>query len=422
MIEQVFTKDLTLTLSVLKQMIDDGDIIPNPDYQRDYVFNDRQASRLIESILMGIPIPTIFYAQEDDETFSVIDGQQRMLSVKRFLENDFRLTGLEEIPELNGMKYQQLERQVQKRLKTSSLTGIALLKESASLKYEIFARLNVGSVKLKPQELRNCVYRGTFNTLIEEIAEKNKLLPLLFHDDNKRKEYQERILRFFALRNYLDYRSSLSKTMNEFMAAHRNPSEEELIGFKKLFEGTIDTIKQILGEDAFSAWDRQKKQMLAKFSGSVYDSIVIPLSRMDKHELIKHAAEIADAIKALKVDNPKYQEYTYAATGSRKRVIGRIDMVYQKVSEIIGGCGTMEARVFSPDVKKQLWKDGLLCPMCGNPILSIDDAEVDHIVPFSLGGETTLANAQLLHRHCNRVKSDSTSAHSDLWEDSSDAE
>ncbi len=422
MIEQVFTKDLTLTLSVLKQMIDDGDIVPNPDYQRDYVFNDRQASRLIESILMGIPIPTIFYAQEDDETFSVIDGQQRIVSTKRFLDNDFALTGLEEIPELNGQKYNQLGRSIQKRLKTSSLSGTALLKESSSLKYEIFARLNVGSVKLKPQELRNCVYRGSFNTLLEEIVAKNKLLPLLFHDENKRRDYQERILRFFALRNYLDYRSSLAKTMNEFMAAHRNPSADEITGFKKLFEGTIDIVKQVLGEEAFFAWNRQKKKMLTKFSGSVYDSIVIPLSRMDKHELIKHAAEIANAIKTLKVEDAQYQEYTYAATGSRKRVIGRIDMVYQAVSKIIGGAGAVENRIFPPEVKLQLWKDGLVCPACGNSILSIDDAEVDHIVPYSLGGETTLANAQLLHRHCNRVKSNSIPGQPDLWDDSGKAE
>ena len=83
----VFTQSKDYTLTNIRDMLSEGDIIPNPDYQRDYVYNDMQASKLIESFLMGIPIPTVYFSQEEDETLSVIDGQQRITSIARYLNN-----------------------------------------------------------------------------------------------------------------------------------------------------------------------------------------------------------------------------------------------------------------------------------------------------------------------------------------------
>lgn len=195
----VYTVQKDFPLSTIREMFDDGDIVTNPDYQRDFVYTAKQSSKLIESILIGIPIPTIYLCQENDDSWSVIDGQQRITSFVYYLKNKFPLSGLTELQELNGLYFKDMEKSVQKKLKSSSLNSICILKESQELKYEIFARLNQGSVSLKPQELRNCIYRGSYNDMLEELAT-NKHLPILFHDINKRKQYQERILRFFALR------------------------------------------------------------------------------------------------------------------------------------------------------------------------------------------------------------------------------
>ena len=267
--KQVFTEKKDFPLSTLREMVDDGDIIPNPEYQRDYVYNDKQASKLVESVLMGIPIPTIYLCVEEDNTYSVIDGQQRITSLVRYLKNDFALTSLQELNELNGKCYKDLSKDIQKKLKSSSLSTISLLKQSSDLKYEIFARLNQGAVKLNPQELRNCIYRGSFNKMLDDIAATNSHLSNLFHDDNNRKSYQERILRFFALRTYQDYQSSMLKTMNSYMEQHRNDGEDEIKAAKEKFNNTIDIIKQVLGDNAFMAFDRSKNTILEKFSGSV---------------------------------------------------------------------------------------------------------------------------------------------------------
>lgn len=397
-------------------MVDDGDIIPNPEYQRDYVYTDKQASKLVESVLMGIPIPTIYLCVEEDNTYSVIDGQQRITSLVRYLKNDFALNGLQELNELNGKCYKDLSKDIQKKLKSSSLSTISLLKQSTDLKYEIFARLNQGAVKLNPQELRNCIYRGTFNKMLDDIAATNPHLHNLFHDDNNRKSYQERILRFFALRNYQDYQSSMLKTMNSYMELHRNDEEDEIKAAKDRFNNTIDIIKQVLGNEAFMAFDRNKNTILEKFSGSVYDSIIIPFSFFDKHSLIVNADKIREAVMNVKMTDESYREDTYAATGSKVRVIRRIQTIYNLILSITGNNSTdTDRRLFSEDERKMLYESSdKKCAICGNLILNIDDCEIDHIIPFAKGGKTELSNAQIVHRICNREKSDSTN---DTWED-----
>lgn len=403
----VYTTQKDFPLSTLREMFDDGDIVTDPDYQRDFVYTQKQSSKLIESILIGIPIPTVYLCQESDETWSVIDGQQRITSFVFYLKNKFPLLGLTELKELNGLYFKDMDKSLQKKLKSSSLNAICILKESQELKYEIFARLNQGAISLKPQELRNCLYRGSYNKMLESLAE-NKYLPVLFLDENKRKQYQERILRFFALRNFTEYKESILKAMNQYMSVHQNADEAEIAESKMLFNRTIDIIKQILGDTAFSAFNREDGKSIRRFSGSVYDSIIIPFSFFNSHDLMAHADEIRKAIEDLKINNEQYREDTYVATGSRKRVIGRIFTVYNLLTKITGSYGNDDSnRIFSDSVKKELFYTGYICPYCNNEILSIDDAEVDHIVPFSQGGKTDMSNAQLLHRHCNRQKNDS---------------
>lgn len=403
--KKVFTEKKDFPLSAIKDMFDDGDIIPQPDYQRDYVYDEKNASRLIESVLMGIPIPTIYLCEELDGTYSIIDGQQRMTSFVKFLKNEFSLKGLEELTEFNGKKFRDLDKTFQRNLKSVTLNTIVLKKESQELKYEIFARLNRGAVKLKAQELRNCIYRGSFNNLLEKIAADNKYLKELFIEENKRKNYQEYILRFFALRNFNEYSSSIGKTMNNFMAKHQNDDDKQIEDSKKLFNGTIDIIKQVLGNTAFSAYDRQNHCFMNKFSGSVYDSIAIACSMFAPNDLMRYADKIREKIKDIKANDPKYSDCTYAATGSKERVIGRIMIIYNAIREIIGkNSYSGIVRTFSEQDKQSLWHDNYICSYCGQEILDIDDAEVDHILPYSHGGETVIENAQLLHRHCNREK------------------
>ena len=406
-IKKVHFDQKDLPLATIREMFEDHDIIPQPDFQREFKDDIKIGSKLVESMILGIPIPPIYLCSESDGTLSVIDGQQRMTLFVNFMENKFQLKGLEQLTELNGKKYGELDKIFQKILKQGTLNCIILDNEDSELKYEIFARLNQGATKLTPQELRNCLYRGSFNNMLEEIVSTNKYLPQLFISPNKGKKYQENILRFFALRNYTNYKSSLKTEENLFMEKHQNASEKEIAEYKKMFNETIDIIKQIFGNDIFKVYDKSKQELMNKFSGPLFDSITIACSMFDNHTLMKHADEIRKQVNEIKMNNLEYYDCCYGGSGSKDKVVGRITIIYNVISNITGKYSNQpDRRLFTSEEKLKLWNSekNHICSYCNQTILSIEDAEVDHVLAYSNGFDTNLKNAQLLHRHCNREK------------------
>ena len=412
---KVHTRSMNLSLQELKNSVDANDIITDPDYQRKYVYDDKRASCLIESVLIGIPIPVIYLAEEEDSVYSFIDGQQRITSFVRYLKNEFPLTKLKKLKSLNGLYFKQLDKDLQRRLNYQTLSIVCIEKDSEHLKYEIFSRLNLGAVKLKDQEVRNCLYRGGFNEMLKEIAQTNTALPMLFHDENTRYSYEERILRYFALRD-MQLTGTFKLTMNRYMEVHQNDDELTLKNAKQHYNSLIDLVKAVLGESAFFSGQRRK------FNGAVYDSIMIPFSLFPKKSIMKHADEIRTAIEKLKSENTDYQNWVYVGTNAGNRFHARIDAVMSILNSIIRNSGstTTQKRYFSPDIKQKLFHPGYICKYCGNQILSIDDCEVDHIIPFDQGGPTEIENAQLLHKSCNRSKGNRLEVDPDIEDDTQD--
>ena len=398
----IHTESKELSLSQLKEMYDANDIITDPDYQRKYIYDTKRASSLIESVLIGIPIPIIYLCEEDDGVYSVIDGQQRITSFVKFLKNEYPLIGLSQLSMLNDKYFKNLDKNIQRKLNVSCLKTICLGRESQDLKYEIFSRLNLGAVSLKPQELRNCIYRGSFNNMLKEIVSKNSQLIELFHDKNNRSIYEERILRFFVLRESMILDDTYVNAMNKYMSIHQNDNDTEIQKAKFLFNSTIDTVKLILGNTSFFAYEEKGRK---KFNGAVYDSIMIPFSFYEKCDLINHADVIRSAIEKVKMLDEEYKNNVYAGTNSRKKVFGRISKIWSLLIPIVGKSGMEKGnRFFTDNVKKQLFYKGCKCGYCGNEILNINDCEIDHVIPFSKGGSTDIKNAQLLHRYCNQIK------------------
>lgn len=399
----VHTETKDLTLSQIKDMVDANDLMTNPDYQRNYVYDEKRASLLVESILIGIPIPIIYLCEEEEGIFSVIDGQQRIMSFTRYLKNEFALTGLTKLSDLNGLYFKDLSKSIQRRLRAKSLKAICLDRDSQELKYDIFSRLNLGAVKLKDQEVRNCIYRGSFNNMLRRIADTDENVKLLFHNaDNKRMEFEERILRFFAMRDFYNISGTFKDTMNRFMIKHMHDSPAEIAAFEEQYRSVADAVKQVLGEEAFFFQGERS----SKFNGAVYDSIFIPFSLFSKRDLIMNADEIRKRIFYMKENDNEYRENVYAGTNSGRRVRSRITKVIDIINACIQQSGTIdEPRCFDVKIRQELFRKNPVCAICGNKILAFEDCEVDHIVPFSRGGSTAIENAQLAHRTCNRSKS-----------------
>ena len=177
-----------------------GDLNLDPEFQRNYVWDDKRASLLVESVLLEIPIPVIYLAEEIDGRFTIIDGQQRLRSFFRFINNDFKLKNLRVLSDYEGKFFKTLDKDNQIKVEDATLRTIEIRKETnPNVKFEIFERLNVGSVKLNDQELRNCIYRGKYNNLIKELSENKDFLTLLGLDEaQKRMQQREMVLHYLA--------------------------------------------------------------------------------------------------------------------------------------------------------------------------------------------------------------------------------
>ena len=201
------------TLEVLHSKWRSGDI-EIPPFQREFVWKQVQSSKLIESFLVGLPVPAIFfYTERQSQRFLVIDGQQRLRSIFYFFDGlfgeeekgkrtVFKLKGLNDDSEYAEKEFEDLDDAAQRRLRNSVLRSFIVQQldpnDDTSI-YHIFERLNTGGTLLANQEIRNCVYRGTFNNLINELNLLTDWRRIVGnrHPDRRKKDV-ELILRFFA--------------------------------------------------------------------------------------------------------------------------------------------------------------------------------------------------------------------------------
>lgn len=189
-------------------------VVLQPDFQRQYVWDPTKASKLIESAILLIPLPRIYLSEEKDGKEYVIDGQQRLTSFFSFIDgvfphgSPFKLRGLTVCADLNGKKFSDLSEELQDKVRYYKVRAVTFLRNSSeNLKFEIFERLNTGSVQLNDQELRNCLYRGRFNLALKEMAADTDFMHICgLKAPDKRMRDIELVLRFCAFyhKTYLE--------------------------------------------------------------------------------------------------------------------------------------------------------------------------------------------------------------------------
>ena len=231
-----------------------------PEFQREYVWDQTRASKLIESFLLGLPVPGVFlYKERSTNKFQVIDGQQRILSAVRFLEGRFdnRVFCLKNVnPKWEGKTFQELPEYDQLQLQDADLRATIVQQldpdDNASV-YHIFERLNTGGVKLSPMEIRKCVYAGTFSALLEELN-KDDCWRAIFGRDGRDKRLRdiELILRFFAMRDgWQTYEKPMKSFLNNFMIGKKHLDEPNVERARDIFKQTCTDVINQLGEKPF---------------------------------------------------------------------------------------------------------------------------------------------------------------------------
>lgn len=400
-----------------------GKLILQSDFQRQFVWDIKMSSRLIESVLLDIPIPVIYLSHENDGKEYVIDGQQRLNSFFSFIDGEFpdgrefKLTGLEEngFKELNGKKFENISKELQDKIIYYKLRTITFLKNSdPNLKFKIFERLNMGSVSLNSQELRNCMYKGHYNDLLKELSENKDFRYLLGLGDmpEKRMRDVELVLRFAAFYHstYLKYKPSIKTFLNSDMDKHRAISEKDLDELKNAFKNAVSIIKSLLDKHAFKRFYKGSKDdpngewETKTFNTSLYDVLMYTFAKAQKNVVYQHLDAIRELFINLMVEDQDFIDAIDRSTSSTKAVRTRFKKFEQAVEEIIG-INPKEHRCFTKSLKEKLYDTDSACAICNQQIQHIDDAAVDHIKQYWKGGKTIPTNARLTHRYCNFARS-----------------
>lgn len=242
-----------------------------PDFQRKYVWKIEQASKFIESLMLGLPIPSLMFYEDSDSYWLVIDGQQRIKSILLFVgaidkttatnreKNmcNFTLTGLAPDSPYTNRSYSDFSEKEKRifRNKTSLYINLITLKNPDNLTsiYRIFERVNTGGTLLTAQEIRNCIFSGSFNDFIIRLNEYGNWKKFLTNKSSESHQQDvELILRFFALYDMkIPYKRPMKDYLTNYMKLVRYMSEDEMSIKEKLFKNTVDIILNNLGEKPF---------------------------------------------------------------------------------------------------------------------------------------------------------------------------
>jgi hypothetical protein len=314
-------------LQQLLSMVKEGQIWVAPVYQRQFRWDLRRCSQLIESVLLGIPIPSLFMATNQDNTWEVVDGVQRLSSLVKFggdealreklgVGDALVLTDLQKLSEFEGLKYDDLPANIQLHFRTRPLKVITLNDKSDNVvRFDLFERLNTGGVALTPQEIRDCVYQGDFAKKLEELAQAPdfKTIVKLTQLQQKDGTAEECVLRFFAfLDRYKEFDHGVKSFLNDYMSeASKNFDYKKK---EKIFNDTFEELAKAFPK-GLSRPGRKGTTPLNLYEG-ISVGAALALRTVD-HLVIKNLDSW--------MDSETLRKFTTGATNDRSAVKGRIE-------------------------------------------------------------------------------------------------
>ena len=318
------------TLEVLYQKWKNGDILI-PKFQRGYIWDMKRASRLVESVMMGLPIPPVFFYLDGENRFLTIDGRQRLQSIFYFMEglfgdeddvgkrSVFKLNGINPKNPLFGRTYEEFNDAAKRRfndyvLRSTIIRQLNPKDESTSI-YHIFERLNTGGMSLLDQEVRNCIYGGKLNDLLLYINKDENWRKILGKPKiDRRQKDVGYVLRCMSLfHNYRQYKKPMRDFLSEFMRKNQNPSDEFLKTETRLFEKTCHAIIKNLDEKPFHP--------NRTLSPPILDSVFVAFAQHLEH----CPNDVLTRFKKL-CDDKDFQKATSDATTDSDVVVKRIDL------------------------------------------------------------------------------------------------
>lgn len=310
-------------------------LVLNPDFQRKYKWDkdgNVRASRFVESCLMRIPIPACYFAENEDNFHNVIDGVQRITTIKNFFSDEFRLEGLTIYPELNGKCFSELG-SLKSTLENTTIRCVILRKENPKgLVHEIFARLNQGAVELGPQEIRHAIYPGIFDNLLIELGNQNFIAAFQNSKSKNDRSNEELVLRFFALNNDLsDYKDKLREYLDKYMASQQNIGLDKAEELKDYFLSTLDKCLRTYEKPFVDTTLDKPRQSVAYYDLIMHSFKDLSDEFIDSHRdgLIKKFEELCNL--------GEFKKTLAGGLQQKSSIIKRRELWKQKIDELKNG-------------------------------------------------------------------------------------
>ena len=336
---RIVTEQARYPLNTIAAIVENPAYRLSPEYQRRHRWSPERQSRLIESLIMNVPIPPIFLYEYDYSKFEVMDGLQRLTAIHSFYRNLYQLTGLTHWPELNGRTYSSLPEKVREGIDRRYLSSVILLKETAKtevdalrLKQMVFERINSGGEPLTQHEARNAVFDGPLNRLCIKLSKSPPLcrlwgIPEPDHDELlndgppsearvgnesfRKMEDVELVLRFFAYRqkHTLHKGTSLATYLDEYLRHGNLLGATTLTQMGEVFVQTISLVEEVFGERAFWLLRQRGKEgkwaWLERPTTTIYDPLMLVMSEQlhQRGLILERAADLRNSLESFYQDN-----------------------------------------------------------------------------------------------------------------------
>lgn len=350
-IGQVRTESLDLSIGELAALHENRELVIQPDFQRLFRWSFGQRSRLVESLLLELPIPSIFVIEKEDGVLELIDGLQRISSLVQFINPDslglkaLVLEGCDLVPELNGNSFEDLPITLRLRIKRTGIRTVIIKRQSSQfLRYEMFKRLNTGGAKLSEQDIRNVNARmlgekgAEFYEFLVSCAAisdykttASDLLPAVAIDA---RTDEELVLRFFAVKNFRqEFKGSISEWLDNYMEAmllgdKKFNFKKELAEFKEIFS----CLATQFGPNAFVK--HRNGSPIGGLAPAYYEAVTMGCYR-SLDGLMQYSPQDAQAILAKTVQSDAFREVTGPGANSLPKMERRIQIIAEAFNDVL---------------------------------------------------------------------------------------
>jgi hypothetical protein len=310
--------------------------------RKDDLWDDGKQSRLIESILISFPLPAFFFDATDDNYWLIVDGLQRLSSIRNYcVLKTLRLTKLEFLTHLNGKGWNDLGEDLHRIIEETQVVVYKILPGTPTdVKFNIFKRINTGGLTLEPQEIRHALFQGVPAKFIAELAEskaflratRKKIRPHRMLD----RDFVNRFLAFYLF-GYENYQPDLDTFMSKAMAALYKLDESQLAKIKHDFEAAMLAAWRIFGKEAFrKVWSDPTR--LPPINKALFDSLATQLALISDNEriiIVKNNKLFKENFRNLILDDDHFFASITSSTGDRNKVFYRHEKVKNIIQQII---------------------------------------------------------------------------------------